>query len=258
LAAIKEFSDLGSGFRVAALDLEIRGAGNLLGAEQSGHIEAIGFDMYVKLLEQTVRELKGEEVEDERRAAVNLGIYLRIDERYISETNQRLAVYRQVGAARDEAQLAATLDGVTDRYGPMPGSVLRLAEYGRIRLLADRLGVESIDRERHLLVLKFRADAPLDPDRLIAFVQRRPDVTLTPPGVIRVDLDVAEEGRSDVRRPRHRLGAGSTSWWTKRATAGQVTDGFSKQALGEAGRGGGDDELLGRVSGLLAELSDEE
>ena len=81
LAAIREFSDLGSGFRVAALDLEIRGAGNLLGGEQSGHIEAIGFDMYMKLLEQTIKELKGEEVEDEIRANVNLRVDLRIDER---------------------------------------------------------------------------------------------------------------------------------------------------------------------------------
>ena len=80
LAAIKEFSDLGSGFRVAALDLEIRGAGNLLGGEQSGHIEAVGFEMYMKLLEETIRELKGEELEDDVRAAVNLRVDLRIDE----------------------------------------------------------------------------------------------------------------------------------------------------------------------------------
>ena len=80
LAAIREFSDLGSGFRVAALDLEIRGAGNLLGGEQSGHIEAVGFDMYMKLLEQTIKELKGEELEDEVRANVNLRVDLRIDD----------------------------------------------------------------------------------------------------------------------------------------------------------------------------------
>ena len=83
LAAIKEFSDLGSGFRVAALDLEIRGAGNLLGGEQSGHIETVGFEMYMKLLEQTVRELKGEDIEDDVRATVNLGVDLRIDESYV-------------------------------------------------------------------------------------------------------------------------------------------------------------------------------
>src|SRR5262249_60652991 len=93
LAAIREFSDLGSGFRVAALDLEIRGAGNLLGGEQSGHIEAVGFDMYMKLLEQTIKELKGEEIQDERHAAVNLRLDLRIDETYIPDMNQRLAAY---------------------------------------------------------------------------------------------------------------------------------------------------------------------
>ena len=77
LAAIKEFSDLGSGFRVAALDLEIRGAGNLLGGEQSGHIDAVGFEMYMKLLEETIRELKGEDLEDDVRATVNLKVDFR-------------------------------------------------------------------------------------------------------------------------------------------------------------------------------------
>ncbi len=102
LAAIKEFSDLGSGFRVAALDLEIRGAGNLLGGEQSGHIEALGFEMYMKLLEQTVRELKGEELEDDRRATVNLRVDLRIDEslRLRHESAAADALPRKVAAAR--------------------------------------------------------------------------------------------------------------------------------------------------------------
>ena len=100
LAAIREFSDLGSGFRVAALDLEIRGAGNLLGGEQSGHIEAVGFDMYMKLLEQTIKELKGEEIEDEVRANVNLRVDLRIDDAYIPDMNQRLTVYRRMAAVR--------------------------------------------------------------------------------------------------------------------------------------------------------------
>ena len=100
LAAIREFSDLGSGFRVAALDLEIRGAGNLLGGEQSGHIETIGFEMYLKLLEETIRELKGEDLVDESRAAVNLKVDLRIDEGYIADMNQRLGVYRRIAAVR--------------------------------------------------------------------------------------------------------------------------------------------------------------
>ena len=192
LAAIKEFSSLGSGFRVAALDLEIRGAGNLLGAQQSGHIEAIGFDMYLKLLEETVRELKGEPAEDDQRAAVNLGIDLRIDEEYIAETNQRLSLYRRIAAARDEAALGAVLDEVGDRYGPLPDSVRRLAEYGRIRILADRIGAAAVDRERHLLVIRFGEQARIEPAQLVAFVQSRPAVTLTPPAVIRIDLEALD------------------------------------------------------------------
>ena len=189
LTAIREFSDLGSGFRVAALDLEIRGAGNLLGAQQSGHIEAIGFDMYVKLLEQTVRELQGEDVRDERRARVNLGVDLRIDDHYITETDQRLAVYRKVATAADEPALAAALEEVGDRYGPLHPSLVRLAEYGRARVRAGGLGVEAIDREASRLVIRFSDDAPIDPGRLVEFVRSRPGVALTPAGVLRLDIE---------------------------------------------------------------------
>src|SRR5262249_43551673 len=140
LAAIKEFSDLGSGFRVAALDLEIRGAGNLLGGEQSGHIEALGFEMYMKLLEQTVRELKGEEIEDDVRATVNLKVDLKIDDSYVPDMNQRLMLYRKIAAARTDEEIDRIVDEAADRYGPPPASVLNLADYGRIRVMADRLG----------------------------------------------------------------------------------------------------------------------
>jgi hypothetical protein len=163
LAAIREFSDLGSGFRVAALDLEIRGAGNLLGGEQSGQIEAVGFEMYMKLLEQTVRELKGEEIEDDVRAAVNLQVDLRIEDAYIPDMNQRMMVYRSIAAARREDELTRVLEEVRDRYGPLPATVLNLADYGRIRMMADRLGVEAIDREGQLVVFRFRQQARVDP-----------------------------------------------------------------------------------------------
>ncbi|HJY34514.1 MAG TPA: transcription-repair coupling factor, partial [Vicinamibacterales bacterium] len=141
LAAIKEFSDLGSGFRVAALDLEIRGAGNLLGGEQSGHMESVGFEMYTKLLEETVRELKGEDIEDDLRATVNLRVDLKIDEGYIPDMNQRLMVYRRIASARNEQELERAVEEVRDRYGPLPTTILNLADYGRIRVMADRLGV---------------------------------------------------------------------------------------------------------------------
>jgi transcription-repair coupling factor (superfamily II helicase) len=248
LAAIREFSDLGSGFRVAALDLEIRGAGNLLGGEQSGHIDAVGFEMYMKLLEDSVRELKGEEVEDDVRATVNLRVDLKIDEGYIPDMNQRLMVYRKVAATRSEAELESTLEEIRDRYGAPPDSVLNLAEYGRIRIIADRLGVETIDREGRLVVIKFRPNAKLDPVRLVKIVHEWPGATLVPPVSLKLDLEVGRgqgEGGSKAqgpkphaesqRRPktedRRLKTASQPSWWTARATAGEVKAGFTKEEI---------------------------
>jgi len=250
LAAIKEFSDLGSGFRVAALDLEIRGAGNLLGGAQSGHIDAVGFEMYMKLLEEAVRELKGEEIEEDVRATVNLRVDLKIDEGYIPEVNQRLTVYRRVAAARTEKELETVLEEVRDRYGPPPDSVLNLAEYGRIRLMADRLGIDTIDREGRLVVIKFRPQAKVDPMRLIKVVQGQPGATLVPPASLKLDLDA--DGHKGLRRPRQ-----ETSWWTARATAGAVTAGFTKEAIlrkpeGDPRAEGG---MFPRLEELLERLS---
>jgi transcription-repair coupling factor (superfamily II helicase) len=248
LAAIREFSDLGSGFRVAALDLEIRGAGNLLGGEQSGHIEAIGFDMYMKLLEQTVRELKGEEIEDEHRASINLGIDLKIDDEYVPDMNQRLTVYRRMAGVRSEPELERLVEEIGDRYGPPPASVLNLADYATIRVLADRLGIESLDREGHTVVLKFRPETKLDPAWLIRFLQGRRDVVLSPPSALKIDL----KATAPAGRP-----AGSASWWTARARAGTVAPGFSREEIlrpqvedprAPAG-------MLPRVLGFLRELS---
>jgi transcription-repair coupling factor (superfamily II helicase) len=237
LAAIKEFSDLGSGFRVAALDLEIRGAGNLLGGEQSGHIDAVGFEMYMKLLEETVRELKGEEIEDDVRATVNLGIDLKIDDGYIPDMNQRLMVYRKVAATRSESELDAALDEIADRYGPPTDSVLNLAEYGRIRIMADRLGVDTIDREGRLVVIKFRSQAKVDPVRLVKVVHEWPGATLVPPASLKIDLETTPSPTGRAATPRHAGHKGSahrskeTSWWTARATTGAVTSGFTKEEI---------------------------
>ncbi|MGH9331109.1 MAG: transcription-repair coupling factor, partial [Vicinamibacterales bacterium] len=246
LAAIREFSDLGSGFRVAALDLEIRGAGNLLGGEQSGHIEAVGFDMYMKLLEQTVRELRGEELEEERRASVNLRVDLRIDDGFIPDMNQRLTVYRRIAGVRTEDELVKTVEEIRDRYGPVPASLLNLADYARIRLLADRLGVESLDRDGQVVVLKFRQDANIDAAALIRMVRARNDVKLAPPASLKLDLRGA---RPDVRR--------SGSWWTARATAGEVAPGFTREEMTRAPETDprARDGLFERLGSLLDELS---
>jgi transcription-repair coupling factor (superfamily II helicase) len=255
LAAIREFSDLGSGFRVAALDLEIRGAGNLLGGEQSGQIEAVGFDMYMKLLEQTIKELKGEEVEDEIRANVNLRVDLRIDETYIPDMNQRLTVYRRMAGVRNEDELRKVIEETRDRYGSPPPSIENLAEYAFIRVLADRIGIESIDREGQLVVLKFRPEAKLDPTWLFKIVQDRKDLQLTPPATLKLDMRIAPDASRATRVPRAAQGR---SWWTARATAGEVTGGFSKDEIlrpaKEDPRAEGG--VFSRVSGLLRDLSE--
>src|SRR6202012_5816213 len=126
LAALKEFSDLGAGFKIAALDLELRGAGNLLGGEQHGHINAIGFDMYVRMLEDTVRELRGEEVAPEIHSALNLGLDLRIPAGYITDENQRLRAYKRIAQAVDGAERQKVEQELADRYGPVPADVQQL------------------------------------------------------------------------------------------------------------------------------------
>jgi transcription-repair coupling factor (superfamily II helicase) len=238
LAAIKEFSDLGSGFRVAALDLEIRGAGNLLGGQQSGHIDAVGFEMYTKLLEQTIRELRGEELEEEARATVNLRIDLKIDPGYIPDMNQRLMVYRKVASARTEQELGTVLDELRDRYGPPPTSVLNLAEFGRVRIKADRLDVDSIDREGRLVVIKFRPNARLDGVRLVKVVGGWPGAVLVPPVSVKLDIEApltSTKTPMSTRTSPAKAPAGKrdtqASWWTARATAGEVKPGFTKDEV---------------------------
>jgi transcription-repair coupling factor (superfamily II helicase) len=269
LAAIKEFSDLGSGFRVAALDLEIRGAGNLLGGEQSGHIETVGFEMYMKLLEQAVRELKGEEIEDDLRAVVNLRVDLKIDDSYVPDMNQRLTIYRRVADARTEGELDQILSELRDRYGPVPETVEHLEQYGRIRIMADRLGVESIDREAQTVILKFRPDGQgkrLNVDRVLRVIGARGDTTLVPPATIKVDLK-ATSGKSLASKPAgpalgtkaraRQSQTGGSSWWTTRATAGEVTAGFSKEAILRSPKEdpSAPDGVFSRVRGLLSELA---
>jgi len=273
LAAIKEFSELGSGFRVAALDLEIRGAGNLLGGEQSGTIDAVGFEMYMKLLEDTIRELKGEDLEDDLRATVNLKVDFRLDEQYVPDINQRLMIYRRMAAARSEEEIAKLVDEVRDRYGPTPTAVLNLADFGRIRVLADSLGIETIDRDSSAVVFKFRDRTKVDPMHIIALVQERGDLQLFPPSTVKLDLKphpkVAEKSPLQVAAETRTTSASAKAtadrlakpkrqpaWWTARATAGEVTPGFTKaeilRAAPEDPRA--PDGVLARVTELLEDL----
>jgi transcription-repair coupling factor (superfamily II helicase) len=193
LAAIREFSDLGAGFRIAALDLELRGAGNFLGGEQSGHMDALGFDLYTQMLERTVAELRGETVEDETSVSINLGVDVAISEDYISDMGQRLRTYKRVSSTRDEESLRAIRVETQDRYGRIPESVERLFEYARLRRVAEEVGVVSIDKTAGGIAIKLGERARVAPEKLMAMVANRQNATFTPSGVFRLELTEEEQ-----------------------------------------------------------------
>ena len=188
LAALKEFSDLGAGFKIAALDLELRGAGNLLGGEQSGQIEAVGFEMYTTMLERTIRELKGEEEVTKIPTQLNLALNLRISNDYIPEENQRLRMYKRVAGIEDEKQLEDVRSELTDRYGAPPASVRNLLAAAALKLLSERVGVASIDRKQHVINIKFSEDANVDPSRLAQFVAGNKGAQFAPNGTLKFNL----------------------------------------------------------------------
>jgi len=183
LAAIREFSDLGAGFRIAALDLELRGAGNLLGGQQSGHIQAVGLDLYVKLLEQAILELRGEPPREAPRAALHLRVEMRIPPGYVPETHQRLSIYKRVSQLRREDELEPLRAELRDRYGPLPPEVSGLLRYAELRVRAEALAVVQVDAMAAGLALRFDARTPLQAEALVRLVGERPGAALTPDGL---------------------------------------------------------------------------
>jgi transcription-repair coupling factor (superfamily II helicase) len=190
LAALKEFSDLGAGFKIAALDLELRGAGNMLGGEQSGHIEAVGFELYTSMLEAAVKEMKGEAGEERPATALNLGIALRIDESYVPEENQRLRLYKKIAGSATESAINEVRSEMEDRYGPLPDATVYLLEAAQLRLECERLGIAQVDRKRSELQIRFMENAAVDPAHLMQLVARnaKRGAQFTPQGVLKFPL----------------------------------------------------------------------
>jgi len=195
LAALKEFSDLGAGFKIAALDLELRGAGNLLGGEQSGHIDAIGFELYTTMLEQSVRELKGEVVHEAAETQLNLGLNIRIPGDYIPQENQRLRMYKRVAGVENQQQLADVVGELRDRYGDPPGPVQNLLQYATLKLVCQQVGATQIERRRDLVSIRFNDHAEIDPAKLARFVGSSKGAAFTPQGILKftMKLTKAEE-----------------------------------------------------------------
>ena len=160
LQAIFNASELGAGFQIALADLEIRGAGNILGGEQSGHMAAVGFDLYSRLLAESVEEYKArregrEPVVEVPQAVIDLPVEAHLPDDYVPDEAQKLELYRRLARARSSGDLAAFRQEVTDRFGPMPAPVVRLVEVAELRLTAEAAGVASISREEGQLVVRF-------------------------------------------------------------------------------------------------------
>jgi transcription-repair coupling factor (superfamily II helicase) len=185
LAALKEFSDLGAGFRLAALDLELRGAGNLLGAEQHGHLNAMGIDLYLKMLEQTVEELKGAPAKIEVRTSLNLGLDIKIPDAYIPDENQRLRMYKRISSAATPGERTDLEAELADRFGPLPPSVSNLLDYALLKSAAERLLVQTVERKGDEIWIKFHEQAPVDAQRLAQLVRRRREASFRPDRVLR-------------------------------------------------------------------------
>jgi transcription-repair coupling factor (superfamily II helicase) len=189
LAALKEFSDLGAGFKIAALDLELRGAGNILGGEQHGHIAAVGFDTYLRLLDETVQELKGQPVPLEVRSTVNLGLDIRIPSDYIADEHQRLRAYKRLAEIKTREQAAEALAEVEDRYGPAPPALRTLIDFSLLKSRAESLGIESIERRQGVVNVKFHPEARIEPARLMELVHSTPGAQFSPAGVLRLPVE---------------------------------------------------------------------
>jgi transcription-repair coupling factor (superfamily II helicase) len=215
LAALKEFSDLGAGFKIAALDLELRGAGNMLGGEQSGHIEAVGFELYTSMLEAAVKEMKGEASEERPATQLNLGIALRIDESYVPEENQRLRLYKKIAGAASEAAVAEVRAEMEDRYGAPPDATVYLLEAAMLRLECERMGIAQIDRKRGELQIRFMENANVDPQHLMRLVARnaKRGAQFTPQGLLKYPLSTvrSDEVLLEIREVLSTLAAAPVS-----------------------------------------------
>jgi transcription-repair coupling factor (superfamily II helicase) len=207
LAAMKEFSELGAGFRIAALDLELRGAGNMLGRQQHGHIEAIGFDMYVQMLERAVAKLKGEEAAPELRTTLSLGMDVRIPPEYIPSENLRLRTYKRISSVSSETEKQDIHKELADRFGVPPKAVENLLEFAVLKSMCERLRIASVERQGTKIALRFHPDTNLEPASVVKVVRSRKGIKLDPSGVLWMEVSRGEPVTAALRQVLEGLSA---------------------------------------------------
>ena len=171
LRVLQELTELGSGFKLALRDLEIRGAGNLLGAQQHGHIAAVGYDLYSKLLAEAVRELSGQPSTATVDPVVSAPVEGFLPEEYVPEVNQRLALYKRLAGAGDDPALADIRTELADRFGALPREAEQLLDVVRLRQAARRVGVEKVEIGDARVVVTFSPSTPVEPGKLFAAIR---------------------------------------------------------------------------------------
>jgi len=171
LKVLQELTELGAGFRIASHDLELRGAGDLLGDRQAGQIAAIGFELYAELLEETIHELRGQTVEERIDPEIRLGVSAFLPEKYVPDPNQRLVLYKKMASVADEAQLYAIADELRDRYGEIPPPTSLLFEVMKLRVLMKQLKVAFAEFDGRQLVFGFHAETPVPPEKILRLME---------------------------------------------------------------------------------------
>lgn len=175
LKVLQELTELGAGFRIASHDLELRGAGDLLGAKQSGPIATIGFELYTELLEETIDKLRGQEREERIDPEIRLGLSAFFAEKYLPDPNQRLQFYQRMAAAENDEELFDLVEELRDRYGELPSAGEFLVGTMRLRILLKRLRVELLEYDGRRLHLVFHASTKVSPDLIRSLLTEQPD-----------------------------------------------------------------------------------
>jgi transcription-repair coupling factor (superfamily II helicase) len=174
LKVLMEHSDLGSGFQIAMSDLQIRGGGTVLGPSQSGHIASVGYEMYLRLMERAMHELKGEPVEEEVEPEIVVDRSAYIPETYISDINQRLATYRRLAKLADLSKVEDLREELRDRFGPIPESTKDLLEKITLKVLCKKNGIQRLELTEQALVLTFSENTFVKPEIITSLVQKDP------------------------------------------------------------------------------------
>jgi len=172
LQTIREFTEFGSGFKIAMRDLEIRGAGNLLGAEQHGHMDSVGYDMYCKLLSQAVSELRGGPQAEEFETFIDIPVNAFIPSSYIANEEQKLEIYKKISLISSLRDFYDIQDEIEDRYGPMPTCTVNLLSVALLKTCAHDAGVVSIVKKNKNIIITFKPDAPIDTIRLTQLISK--------------------------------------------------------------------------------------